>query len=446
MPVVELNIDGLVGPTHHYAGLSTGNVASTSNAYTPANPARAAHQGIEKMRLLHRLGLPQAFLPPSIRPNLTLLAQLGFEGAPQQQIQKAHNIAPSLLTACYSAASMWTANAATVSPSHDTLDGRVHFTAANLVNQLHRHQEAEFSSHLLRYLFADDRYFTHHAPLPKTMTLGDEGAANHSRLAKSHADPGVHLFVYGRHALHTGHSPAPKRFPARQTREASEINARRHQLPPEKVIFACQNPEAIDQGVFHHDVIGVANESVLLIHEDALVDQANILAQLQQKTEHALTILTIKRDQFTVQDAVESYLFNSQLITLPDNAGMLLLAPTECETHPKIKPWIDELIKQTHHPIHQVIYLDLKQSMRNGGGPACLRLRVPLHLHELAAMNSAFLVNDQLLDKLDAWVDEHYRTELHVDDLADPQLMNESYTALRELEHLLKCKNLYRFL
>ncbi|MDX2347040.1 MAG: N-succinylarginine dihydrolase, partial [Legionella sp.] len=32
--VYELNLDGLVGPTHHYAGLAYGNTASLAHANT----------------------------------------------------------------------------------------------------------------------------------------------------------------------------------------------------------------------------------------------------------------------------------------------------------------------------------------------------------------------------------------------------------------------------
>ena len=446
--VFELNLDGLVGPTHHYAGLSPGNMASTSNAYTQANPAAAAHQGIEKMRFLHRLGIKQAVLPPHARPNLTLLRQLGFSGSPLHLLNQAKDHAPGLLAACYSASSMWTANAATVSPSTDTVDGLVHITAANLVNHLHRHQEADFSRHLLQRVFADKRYFTHHPVLPKTQAMSDEGAANHSRLCAHHGAPGIHLFVHGREALGGFGTPAPTRFPARQTLEASEAIARSHQLNPERVLFACQNPDAIDRGVFHHDVIGVSNESLLLIHQDALVNQTAILNQLVQCANYPLQIIEITRKQFTIEDAVNSYVFNAQLLTLPSTTpqkNMLLLAPKECETHPRVRPWIDALLMDEQNPVTRVHFLDLKQSMKNGGGPACLRLRIPLNTVELQAMHPHVLVNEALLDTLDQWVDRHYRTELHFDDLTDLALMRETALALDELSHILKLGHIYPF-
>jgi succinylarginine dihydrolase len=449
MDVVELNMDGLVGPTHHYAGLATGNIASTSNAYITANPAAAARQGIEKMRFLHRLGLKQALLPPHARPNLMLFRQLGFHGSLAQQLNQAKRASPGILTACYSASSMWTANAATITPSTDTADGLVHFTAANLVSQLHRHQEADFSHKLLQSIFSDQRYFKHHSVLPQTYTLGDEGAANHNRLCEHHGSLGLHLFVYGRQALGHQDTHLPTRYPARQTREASEAIARRHLISPKHAFFARQNSIAIDAGVFHHDVIGVANESLILIHEDALVDQTVILDKLSQQATFPLHIIEIAREQFTLEDAVNSYIFNSQLLTLPTTKSgaksMLLLAPKECEMHPRVHQWIDELVQDSSNPVTQVNYFDLKQSMQNGGGPACLRLRVPLNTAQLKAMHQHVLMDDEKLDALDRWVSKHYRTELSINDLADPQLLHETFTALDELTQLLHLGSIYPF-
>jgi len=446
MTVYELNLDGLVGPTHHYAGLAPGNTASTTNAYTMSNPAAAAHQGIAKMRLLHSLGVKQAVLPPHERPNLDLLNQLGFTGDPAVQVKTAKKIAPALLSACYSASSMWAANSATVSASCDSHDGRVHFTAANLISHLHRHQEGEFSRKLLMYLFNNNNYFHHHPTLPKTFMTSDEGAANHSRICQNHQSPGINLFVYGKRALTQNPSaPIPLKFPARHTLESSEAIARSHLLNPKHVIFAAQNPAAIDAGVFHNDVIAVANESVFLLHEDAWVNQNTILAELQQKADFKVQIITVLRKQISLAEAVNSYLFNSQLITLPGTQEMILIAPTECAMQNKINQVIDELIADPSNPITKVYYLDLKQSMRNGGGPACLRLRVPLNATELAAMHQPVLVTETLLDILDNWVTKHYRTELQSSDLDDPSLIDESYRALDELTQILQLGAIYPF-
>lgn len=446
MAYYELNMDGLVGPTHHYAGLSHGNLASTTHALQISNPAAAAHQGIEKMRFLHRLGIKQAVLPPQPRPNLELLHQLGFTGTAQAQIKHASRVDKTLLSACYSASSMWTANAATVSASSDTDDKRVHFTASNLISHLHRHQEADFSHQLLQQLFRDERYFHHHPVLPKTLITSDEGAANHSRLSANHGNPGVNLFVYGKYGLNRDKHPIiTSQFIARQTLEASEAIARSHQLKPDKVLFARQNPLAIDQGVFHNDVIATANESVLLLHEDSYVDQPDVLAQLRDKADFPITIIEINRQQISIAEAVNTYLFNSQLLTLPGSKNMLLLAPIECEQYKPVKIIIDDIIADTHNPITDVHYINLKQSMHNGGGPACLRLRVPLTDKELSAMHQGILVDEALLNNLDTWVDKYYRPSLHVNDLADPALLLESLSALDALTTLLSLGSLYPF-
>lgn len=446
MQSYELNLDGLVGPSHHYAGLSAGNLASISHAHIIANPAAAAHQGIAKMRLLHDLGLKQGVLPPHPRPNLPLLHQLGFYGTPKEQLKQAQYTAPDLLSACYSASSMWAANTATISPSIDTQDQRVHFTAANLVSNLHRHQEADFSSFLLRTIFSNPHYFKHHSPLPKTMVTADEGAANHNRLCHRHGEKGLHVFVYGKQVLPVNlQYPAPKHCPARQTFEASSAIARKHQLPPKQVVFAFQNPEVIDQGVFHNDVIAVANESVFFLHEKAFLNQTTLLNRLKQAVDFPLHIIEVSDARLSVNEVVASYLFNAQLVTLPDHS-MAFIAPTECEQTPQIRDYIDEhLLASQDIPITQVHYLDLKQSMQNGGGPACLRLRVPLTEQELSSMHQGILVSHDLLDTLEDWINQHYRTSLHTDDLADPELMDECFTALDALTKLLNLGSIYPF-
>lgn len=443
--MIELNIDGLVGPTHHYAGLSEGNLASTTHAFLTSNPQEAALQGLAKMRLLHQLGLRQALFPPPLRPNLALLSQMGFTGTPAQQIDAAYRTAPQLLSAVYSASSMWAANTATVSSSLDTLDRKVHFTPANLISNFHRHQEAHFSSLLLQRLFENPTHFTHHPPLPSSLITMDEGAANHNRLCVDHAQEGLNIFVYGKTGIKSS-VLAPTKFPARQTLEASQAIARAHRLRPEKTIFVQQNPNVIDRGVFHNDVIAVANNSVFLLHEEAFVDQASVLESIRQREDFSSVIVEIKQEQLSVKEAVRTYLFNSQLVTLPSTDGhMALIAPAECEYSQATASLIASFIEDSRNPIETVYYLDLKQSMRNGGGPACLRLRVPLTNAELKAMHQGVLIDDTLLAKLEAWIKKHYRTELTSKDLRDVTLMNESLTALDELSQLLQLGSFYRF-
>ena len=438
----ELNLDGLVGPTHNYAGLARGNLASSSNANQVSSPREAALQGLAKMKALADRGLLQGVLPPQERPHMPTLRRLGYSGHEGQVLAQVSKEAPELLSAVSSASSMWTANAATVSPAADTADHRVHFTPANLASSFHRSLEAHETGRILRSIFTDEAWFAHHAPLPSVPQFGDEGAANHTRLCASHGNAGVELFVYGQMAFDS-RAAAPKRFPARQTLEASRAIARLHGLKPGRVVFAQQNPEAIDAGVFHNDVIAVGNENLLFYHEQAFLNEEPMLAELQEKLGSTpLETLRVTSEQVPLADAVASYLFNSQLLTVED--GMLLVVPGECREIPSVSRYLDG-VEKGDNAIVAVETFDLRQSMRNGGGPACLRLRVALDSNAVAAMNQGVLLTDELYDRLVAWVQGHYRDELSPADLADPLLLQESRHALDELTGILGLGSIYDF-
>lgn len=442
MNYCEVNFDGLVGPTHNYAGLSYGNVASKSNANKVANPKKAALQGLEKMHFLSQLGLQQGVLAPNARPDLATLRTLGFSGSDAHVISQAAKTAPLFLKACYSAASMWTANAATVSPSIDSGDGKVHFTPANLNNKIHRAIEAKTTSNILRATFADTAVFTHHEPLPQHSLFGDEGAANYTRLADSYGHTGLAIFVYGEDLNST---IKPQVFPARQTRQASEAIARSHLLNPSNTLFIRQNPDVIDKGVFHNDVIAIGNENVFLFHEHAFYQQKQAIANIREHYTGArpLHLIEVAEADLSVDDAVKSYIFNSQLVSLP-SGGMALIAPSECQTIDSVERYLATLC-QASNPINEVIYLDLKQSMQNGGGPACLRLRVVLSQNELNAVNPQCMMTDVLYKTLVGWVNKHYRDRLVEADLADPSLLLESQQALDELTQIMALGSVYDF-
>lgn len=443
MSAVEVNFDGLVGPTHSYAGLSWGNVASQRHQDLAANPKAAALQGIQKMRQLTALGLVQGVLPPHERPHLPSLRTLGFSGPDNEVLAQAAARSPRLLAAVSSASSMWTANAATVSASADTADARVHFTPANLNAKFHRAIEHPFTTRVLRTIFDDPAHFMVHDALPPCPHFGDEGAANHTRLAAAFDQPGVELYVYGCSALHDN-APRPQKYPARQSLEASEAVARRHGLAAQRRVFAQQNPAVIDQGVFHNDVIAVGNRNVLLYHQEAFLDSDKVLQEIRSKLDKTTLIpLCIRSDDLTVQEAVGSYLFNSQLVSLDDN-NMALIVPQECRTSARASAVLDALLDDAGNPITQVIAMDLKQSMRNGGGPACLRLRVALTADEVKAVGRC-IVTPALLDTLEGWVERHYRESLTMDDLCDPALLQESRCALDELTGLLSLGLIYDF-
>ncbi|MGL4473449.1 MAG: N-succinylarginine dihydrolase, partial [Shewanella sp.] len=307
MSYLEANFDGLVGPTHNYAGLSFGNVASQHNAAAPSNPKAAALQGLTKAKALADMGLTQGILPPQARPDLASLRRVGFTGSDANVLTQAAKLAPHLLNSFSSASCMWTANAATVSPSTDCADGKVHFTAANLVDKLHRSIEPTQTTKTLKAIFANDNHFAHHPHLPEHPFFGDEGAANHTRLCSDYGRQGVELFVYGRKASNPS-APAPRRYPARQTLEASQAIARLHQLEHNSVHFIQQNPAVIDQGVFHNDVIAVGNKNVLFYHQQAFVDSQKQLAQLQQKMHGDLHLVEVSTDDVSIDAAVKSYL------------------------------------------------------------------------------------------------------------------------------------------
>ncbi len=443
MKQFEVNFDGLVGPTHNYAGLSFGNVASLNNANANSSPKQAAKQGLAKMKALSDMGMMQGVLAPQERPDIAALRRLGFSGSDATVLESAAKQSREIFLACCSASSMWTANAATVSPSADTSDGKVHFTPANLTNKYHRSLEPEVTGRILKATFADEKYFAHHQHLPDNEHFGDEGAANHTRLCSDYGRAGVEVFVYGRHAFNPN-MPAPKKYPARQTLEACQAVARLHGLNDENVVYMQQNPDVIDQGVFHNDVIAVGNQNVLFYHQQAFHNTEAGLTEIRSKFgEEDLHFIEVPTSEVSVNDAVKSYLFNTQIITLP-SGEMTIIAPTECQDNPAVKAYLDKLVTLST-PIKSVNFFDVKQSMRNGGGPACLRLRVAMTEQELAAVNSATLINDAQFERLNAWVDKHYRDELSEDDLRDPSLLMESRTALDELTQLLKLGSVYPF-
>ncbi|MES2259811.1 MAG: N-succinylarginine dihydrolase [Pseudomonadota bacterium] len=442
-PAREYNFDGLVGPSHNYAGLSFGNVASFSNVKSASNPKQAALQGLAKMRALAQRGFAQALLPPQDRPNFRLLRSLGFSGSDADVLGKAYRESPVILACAYSASPMWTANAATVSPSADTGDGRVHFTAANLNNKLHRAFEHAQSARTLRAIFSDPRHFAVHDALPGTPAFGDEGAANHTRLCAEHGAPAVEMFVYGRVEFDAA-APAPRRYPARQTLEASQAVARLHGLDAARTVYVAQNPDVIDQGVFHNDVIAVGNGNVLFYHEQAFADEAGALAQLRAALAGAgaeLQALRVDSGAVSVQDAVGSYLFNSQLLSKSDGR-MALVIPHECQENAAVARYLESLVAGGG-PVDELIHFDLRQSMRNGGGPACLRLRVALTEEEASAMHQGVLMTEALYHTLVSWVERHYRDTLEPKDLADPALALEVHAALEELTRILALPGLY---
>jgi succinylarginine dihydrolase len=442
MKTVEANFDGLVGLTHNYAGLSSGNVASMKNAGQVAHPREAAKQGLQKAKALSELGLTQGILAPHQRPDLQTLKRIGFSGTDKDIVAKAFKQAPEILAACYSCSPMWTANAATVSPSADTQDGKVHFTPANLNNKFHRSIEPNQTGQILKQTFRDTKYFQHHLHLPEGNHFGDEGAANHTRFCNDYGEKGIEFFVFGKYGFRGG-MPEPKKFAARQTYEASMAVARLHGLDLDQCVFAQQNPATIDAGVFHNDVISVGNQNVYFYHQEALLNSDEVCKQLKNKFQGDFHLIKVPTNKVSVQDAVESYLFNSQLITLAPGK-MAIVVPEECRNNKNVWKYLEELVT-LGTPLQEVKVYDVKQSMQNGGGPACLRLRVVLNENELKGVNPKTLLTDELYTQLDAWIGKHYREEIKPEDLGDPALIDEVRTALDELTQIMDLGSIYPF-
>ncbi|WP_332766780.1 N-succinylarginine dihydrolase [Phenylobacterium sp.] len=419
MTTVEINFDGLVGPTHNYAGLSVGNVASQTNFGETAYPRAAALQGLAKMRVVMDLGLTQGFLPPPMRPAADALRPFGFSGSDDEVLARAAAEDLALFRAVCSASSMWRANAATVLAAPDTADGRIHLVTANLAGMLHRSFEGPETHDLLRRVFRDQARFAVHAPLPSARHFGDEGAANHMRLASSHGSAGINVFAHGE--LRGG------AFPERQSRRASEAVARLAGLADP--LFALQNAKAVQAGAFHNDVVAVANESVLLTHPEAFEDAQGLYAALHGRLP---SLHVVETQGVSLADAITSYLFNSQLVTLPDSA-MALILPVEARENARV--WAEvERIVAANNPISKAVVVDVRESMRNGGGPACLRLRVPVDEAARGGIDPRFLLDEARWERLTRTVEAHWPEAIAPQDLTDPALWAQARAAHAALE------------
>lgn len=410
MPRVEINFDGIIGPSHNYAGLSPGNLAATRNSGAVSQPRAAALQGIAKMRANLALGLNQGILLPHTRPDHRWLESLATSYA---------DAVPHLQAQALSASAMWAANAATVSPAPDTTDGRCHLTVANLVTMPHRSHEWPGTLAQLRLAFANDA-FRVHGPLPAP--FGDEGAANHMRLAQTHDAPGIEIFVYGI----TG---GP--FPARQHREASEAIARRHGLDPARVLFVQQSEEAIAAGAFHNDVVAVANGRVLFAHEQAFADKATFYADLRRLMPE-VEIVEVPASAVSLADAIASYLFNAQLV-MPPSGETALVLPTEARDTPSVWNWLQAHVAG-NGPIRHLEVVDVRQSMANGGGPACLRLRV---VADPATVDPRFLVDAAKLDRIAQVIEAHWPETIAQHEVSDSTLIARIEAARNALLNLL---------
>lgn len=427
MTAMEANFDGLIGTTHNYGGLSEGNMASANNSGLTSRPKEAVLQGLDKMLSMHEAGLWQGVLPPHQRPFLPALRSLGFSGTDAAIYEDGWAREPGLMKNLISASSMWAANAATVSPSPDCADGKLHLTPANLSTMFHRSVEHEQTARALKAAFP----FAHvHTSLQGQSVFSDEGAANHVRLCADRGAPGVELFVFGR----DGFEVQTAGFPARQTRQACEAIARSHGLNVGRTVFALQSRKAIDAGAFHNDVVCVGAMETLFFHELAFDDTEQVVSDIRQAASGLFepNFVKVPLNEVPIQDAIKAYLFNSMLVKFPGDDRLTLIAPTETRDTETTRNYCERL-SSGNGPIGKVNYVDVRQSMRNGGGPACLRLRVTMREDEWAKTNKSMKINRALFGQLGDWAKKHYRETLSPEELRDPSLMVESFSALDEL-------------
>jgi succinylarginine dihydrolase len=397
MRIAEINFDGIVGPSHNYGGLSFGNLASTRNAGRVSQPRAAALQGIDKMRANLALGLAQGIFLPHPRPNHAWLSELATTFLDAE---------PPLAIAALSSSPMWAANAATVSPSPDTRDGKCHLTVANLRSMPHRSHEWPNTLRQLRLAFADRSQFEVHGPVPPA--FGDEGAANHMRLAAEHGEPGIEVFVYG---------VSGGQFPARQHPQASKSIARSHLLDPKRTIFAEQSEESIAAGAFHNDVVAVANERILFAHEKAFAEREELVGQLEGLVP-GFEFVEVPDSEVSLADAISSYMFNAQLVR-PPGGETTLIVPSESRENPSVWGWLERHVAG-NGPIRKVEVVDVRQSMANGGGPACLRLRV---IADPDTIDPRFMADGAKLDRMAEVIERHWPAEIDSDHVQEPALV-----------------------
>ena len=441
----EINFDGLIGPTHNYSGLSDGNIASKKNFFSVSNPKEAALQGLKKAKILINAGLNQGLFLPHERPFIPGLKKLGFSGDNETILKSAYEYSKVLLSNFSSASSMWAANAATISPSPDTKDGKVHITPANLNTMFHRSLESDFTYTQCKLIFSDT-CFVVHKPALSISGYGDEGAANHLRISKTHEDKGFEIFVFGESGFKEEAFAEYQKtsFIKRQALEVSKSVAFSHKLDRNNVFYLQQHPRAIDKGSFHNDIVSLSNENIFIAHEKAFVNRDvlnHVLEHLELEVKN-FNYIEIPDKEIPLDDIISSYLLNSQLFTNGEGEMQLIL-PAEVQNYENCMQWLDKL-KQTSD-VKLFDFVNIKQSMMNGGGPACLRLKVILNEDEIKKVNKNFILNNKRLELIEDLIEREYRDVLYPDDLKDPSLLEESRRVLDELTQIFGTGSIYEF-
>ena len=440
---IEINVDSLSGPSHFFAGLAYGNLAAMQHEGNLSSPKKAALQGLEKMKVIHELGGFQLILPPAERPDLEMLRQLGFTGRDEDCLKNAFSYAKKVFFACSSSSTMWMANAATVTPAVDSLTHKTQLSIANLSVHFHRSIESAFMINCMRAIFSRTNS-TFFEPLPSA--LSDEGAANHHRFCLDHNQPGLHLFVYGKSCFNNSKSTI-ERFPMRQAKEASQAIARRHGLKEHQLILAEQHPESVQKGAFHADVIMMGYRYFFICHEKSFMNQKRVLEELKYKIYKTAAFIPIiiecKEKDLSLEEAVASYFFNSQIIENNENQWTLV-CPKQCKEYLNVQKMIQRVLHD-NNPIHRVIYVDVSQSMFNGGGPACLRLRVPMENKEWFSIPESFKFTTKRYHDLRQCIQHCYPDKLSENDLKSASFLTQSRHALNEISQILGAHGIYSF-
>ena len=297
---------------------------------------------------------------------------------------------------------------------------------------LHRSIEHEQTGRALKSAFP---FAVVHDALSGQSVFADEGAANHVRLCSERGQQGVEILVYGR----DGYSTGDTQYPARQTQQSCEAIARRHGLNPAHTVITQQARAAINAGAFHNDVVCVGAKETLFYHELAFEDTAAMQQSIRAAAKGLFEpiFVEVPNDAVPIADAIKSYLFNSMLVQMPEDDRLKLIAPLETQEMESSRRFC-EAMTSGNGPIGRVDFVDVRQSMQNGGGPACLRLRVTLTADEWAQVNPGQRFTPELHAALNRWVRTHYRETLDPADVADPKLMTESFTALDALTKIMQ--------
>ena len=413
MNLIEVQLDRLVGPTHHFGGLGVGNIASHRHAGQISHPRAAALQGLDKMKIVADLGIPQLILPPQRRPDVAFLRRAGFIGSEAELLKQAIESDAALASAALSSSAMWVANAATASAGIDNPFGHAMLTVSNLYASLHRAIEPKSTFEELRHCLPASLSILKH--VTGGVEMRDEGAANHMRLGTGQNERGLHIFVYGDGA------PSPKRRWPRQTRRACEAIARQHRLDPADTFFLKQHPDAIDAGAFHNDVVAASHHDLLLHHEIAFHEAEATMVAMEQRFQkrfgRPLRRFVVGGKELSIEDAVSTYLFNSQIVSAPDQPPVII-CPSQVQHNSGARN-IVESWSRGEGLFRDVRYVDLSQSMAGGGGPACLRLRVPMTEHEISQVPESKRWNSQLDQRLREVIQQTYPAEFRPTDMLD---------------------------